>query len=55
MAEDDWDNDDIDFAVMAEVDGRRGVRVYLYDPDNNPICARFYYNDREMLQELLNR
>jgi hypothetical protein len=29
LSEDDWDDDDIDFVVVAEVDGRRGIRVYL--------------------------
>jgi len=55
LSEDDWDDDDVDFVVVAEVDGRRGIRVYLYDSDSKPLCSRFYYDDREMLQELLNR
>lgn len=51
----DWTADDIYCLSLLEVEGRRGVRIFAYDIDGRPLGVKFYYDDRDMLQVLLER
>lgn len=52
---DDWSDDDIHHVRVLEVEGRRGVKVFAYDQDDVPLSLISYYDDVEMLQEILER
>ena len=53
--QEDWTEDAIDYVTCCTVAGRRGVRIFFYDAEGVPLSIRFYYDNRTMLQELLDR
>ena len=52
---DDFTEDDICYVICHNVNGSRGVSLFYYGFDNRALSAQFYYDKREMLDELLDR
>ena len=54
MYQKSYNDEDIFSLIYCTVDGRRGIRIFMYDINGTPLFMRFYYDNRKMLQDLLN-
>lgn len=53
--QDDWTEESIDQVTCCTVEGKRGVRLFLYDAEGVPLSIRFFFDNKTMLQELLDK